>query len=66
MTKAVLLQTVADHIDLGVDLLVKKNGHNSYNLYAMCSDGLVPIIFTQKNGCSHGIKNNAHKKVSGD
>lgn len=61
-----LLEAVACHIDLGADLLVKKKGHNSYNLYAMCSDGLVSIKYAQKSGCSHGTANNAHKKVSGD
>ena len=66
MTKQELLEAVADHIDLGADLMVKKNGNNSYNLYAMCSDGLVSIKYAQKSGCSHGTANNAHKKVSGD
>lgn len=66
MKKNELLETVAVHIDLGADLMVKKNGHNSYNLYAMCSDGLVPIKFAQKISCSHGTENNAHKKVSGE
>ncbi len=65
MTKQKLLEAVADHIDFGADLMVTKNGHNSYNLYAMCNDGLVSIKFAQKRGCSQGTATNAHKKVSG-
>ena len=44
---------------------IKKNGNDSYNLYAMCGNGLVQIQNAQKSGCSHGTENNAHKKVSG-
>ncbi len=66
MTKQDLLEAVDDHIDLGADLMVKKNGNDSYNLYAMCSNGFVQIQNAQKSGCSHGTENNAHKKVSGE